>query len=212
VRGYVEALMEQPDDTSQRQRFLEVIARHTGRMERLVGDLLRLARLDAQEEAVERHPIETASLFRTVSTDLSERIDKQKVRIDVRIEPAATIIETDPTKIHDALRNLLENAVNYSTEGGQIELGARVEGGRVLLTVSDGGPGIPEADLSRVFERFYRVDKSRARDPGGTGLGLSIVRHLVELLGGRVYAANRSAGGAVFTIALPHRERDGGQG
>jgi two-component system phosphate regulon sensor histidine kinase PhoR len=99
VRGYVEALMEQPDDASQRQRFLEVIARHTGRMERLVGDLLRLARLDAQQEAVDRHPIETASLFRTVSTDLSERIDKQRVRIDVRIEPAATIIETDPTKI-----------------------------------------------------------------------------------------------------------------
>jgi signal transduction histidine kinase len=106
--------------------------------------------------------------------------------------------------MHDALRNLMENAVNYSPEGGRIQLSARVEGERVLLTVADDGPGVPEADLERVFERFYRVDKSRTRDPGGTGLGLSIVRHLVELHGGRVRAENRRAGGAVFTIALPH--------
>ena len=75
----------------------------------------------------------------------------------------------------------------------------------MLLSVGDDGPGVPEADLGRVFERFYRVDKSRTRDPGGTGLGLSIVRHLVELHGGKVSAANRDEGGAVFTISLPHR-------
>ena len=107
--------------------------------------------------------------------------------------------------MHDALRNLIENAVNYSAEGGRIELEAHADGDRVLLSVGDYGPGIPEADLGRVFERFYRVDKSRTRDPGGTGLGLSIVRHLVELHGGKVSAANRPEGGAVFTISLPHR-------
>ena len=113
------------------------------------------------------------------------------------------MIDADPIKMHDALRNLVENAVNYSSEGGRIELGARVEEGRVLLTVGDYGPGMPDADLNRVFERFYRVDKSRTRDPGGTGLGLSIVRHLVELHGGRVHADNRRGGGAIFTISLP---------
>ena len=82
-----------------------------------------------------------------------------------------------------------------------------VEG--ALLSVGDYGPGLPEADLGRVFERFYRVDKSRTRDPGGTGLGLSIVRHLVELHGGKVSATNRSEGGAVFTISLPHKRRAG---
>ena len=123
----------------------------------------------------------------------------------MHVEPAATMIEADPTKMHDALRNLIENAVNYSAEGGRVALAARVEDGRVLLTVSDDGPGLPEADLGRVFERFYRVDKSRTRDPGGTGLGLSIVRHLIELHGGRIHAENRREGGAIFTIALPHR-------
>jgi two-component system phosphate regulon sensor histidine kinase PhoR len=204
VRGYVEALMEEPGESPQRKKFLEVIDRHTGRMERLVRDLLRLARLDALQEAADLHPVEVATLFRSVSTDLSERIDRQRIRVDIDVGTDAATIHADATKMHDALRNLMENAVNYSPEGGRIQLSARVEGERVLLTVADDGPGVPEADLERVFERFYRVDKSRTRDPGGTGLGLSIVRHLVELHGGRVRAENRRAGGAVFTIALPH--------
>ena len=94
--------------------------------------------------------------------------------------------------------------MNYSSDGARIELRARVQDARVLLSVGDYGPGVPEADLGRVFERFYRVDKSRTRDPGGTGLGLSIVRHIVELHGGSVYA--ESAGkdqGSTFTVNLP---------
>ena len=206
VRGYVEALMDGTIDAAQRRTFLEVIDRHTGRMERLVRDLLRLARLDAQQETADLHPMDVATLFRAVSADLSERIERQRLQVDITVEPAAATIEADPTKMHDALRNLIENAVNYSGEGARIELGARVQNDRVLLSVGDFGPGVPEADLGRVFERFYRVDQSRTRDPGGTGLGLSIVRHLVELHGGKVSAHNRAEGGAVFTISLPHRK------
>ena len=101
------------------------------------------------------------------------------------------------------LRNLLENASNYSPTGATIDVTARRTGDDVEIAVADRGPGIPQADLSRIFERFYRVDRSRTRDPGGTGLGLSIVRHLVELHGGRVTAANRPGGGAVMTVTLP---------
>ena len=151
------------------------------------------------------HAIDVATPFRSVSTDLSERIERQRLHIDITVDAAAAVIEADPTKMHDALRNLIENAVNYSAEGGHIELEARAAGDRVLLSVADHGPGVPEVDLGRVFERFYRVDKSRTRDPGGTGLGLSIVRHLVELHEGRVSAANRADGGAIFTISLPHK-------
>jgi two-component system, OmpR family, phosphate regulon sensor histidine kinase PhoR len=204
VRGYVEALMEEPIEPAQRLKFLEVIDRHTGRMERLVRDLLRLARLDAQQETADVRAIDVAALFRSVSTDLSERIERQHLKVDIKVDAAAAVIDADPTKMHDALRNLVENAVNYSAEGGRVELEARLDGDRALLSVADYGPGVPEMDLGRVFERFYRVDKSRTRDPGGTGLGLSIVRHLVELHGGRVAAANRGEGGAVFTISLPH--------
>jgi two-component system phosphate regulon sensor histidine kinase PhoR len=212
VRGYVEALMDESVTPGQRNKFLEVIDRHTGRMERLVRDLLRLARLDSHQEVADLYPIEIASLFRTVAADLSERIERHRLRVDTHVGADAAIIEADPTKMHDALRNLIENAVNYSPDGGTIELSAQVEKDRVLITVGDFGPGLPESDLGRVFERFYRVDKSRTRDPGGTGLGLSIVRHLVELHGGRIHAANRTEGGAIFTISLPHKATTPGAG
>jgi two-component system phosphate regulon sensor histidine kinase PhoR len=205
VRGYVEALMEEPVEPAKQRQFLEVIDRHTGRMERLVRDLLRLARLDAQQEIANVDAIDVAELFRSAASDLSERIERQRLQIDIKVKPAAATIKADPTKMQDALRNLIENAVNYSAEGAHIELEAHADGDRVLLSVTDYGPGIPEEELGRVFERFYRVDKSRTSDPGGTGLGLSIVRHLVELHGGKVSAANRPEGGAIFTIALPHR-------
>ena len=99
---------------------------------------------------------------------------------------------SDPAKLHDVLRNLLENAVNYSPEGAPVRIEASRDGGDAVLRVIDAGPGIPPSDLGRVFERFYRVDKSRAREPGGTGIGLAIVKHLVELLGGTVTAAERT--------------------
>ena len=120
------------------------------------------------------------------------------------IAPAGHELVTAPSA--DALRNLLENATNHAPEGSRIVMTARRAGERIVLTVADEGPGIPTADLTRIFERFYRVDKSRTRDgkdPGGTGLGLSIVRHLVELHGGRVTAANRPERGAIFTVELP---------
>jgi two-component system phosphate regulon sensor histidine kinase PhoR len=205
VRGYVEALMQEPVAPDQRRTFLEVIERHSGRMERLVNDLLRLARLDAQQETADLRTVDVAALFRLAAADLAERIERRRVQVDIAVDPAAATMDADATKMHDALRNLIENAVNYSSEGGRIELEAHADGDRLLLTVSDHGPGVPHADLGRVFERFYRVDKSRTGDPGGTGLGLSIVRHLVELHGGKITAGNRAEGGAVFTISLPRK-------
>nr|MBP6715293.1 sensor histidine kinase [Acidobacteriota bacterium] len=102
-----------------------------------------------------------------------------------------------------ALRNLVENASNYGPVGVPIEVMASRNAGHVHIEVADRRPGIPDADLGRIFERFYRVDRSRSVDPGGTGLGLSIARHLIELHGGRIRAANRTDGGAIVTISLP---------
>jgi len=111
-------------------------------------------------------------------------------------------VDGDPAKLHDIVRNLLENAVNYSPEGADVRLAGSRDDGIYTITVADSGPGIPQEDLGRVFERFYRVDKSRSR-PGGTGLGLAIVKHLVELHGGEASAANRPEGGAIVTVRLP---------
>ena len=114
----------------------------------------------------------------------------------------AGTVRADPAKLHDVLRNLVANASAYSPEDGTITVATRREGDELAIDVLDSGPGIPDEDRLRVFERFYRVDKSRARDPGGTGLGLSIVKHLVELHGGRVSVTNRAEGGACFTVTL----------
>jgi two-component system, OmpR family, phosphate regulon sensor histidine kinase PhoR len=203
IRGYVEALQDEPGHDANTQKFLEIIARHSVRMERLVKDLLRLARLDAGQEPIELASVSAESLFSGVVADLQPGIEQRRQSVHVQVDPSASTIQCDPAKMHDVLRNLVENASAYTPEGSRILLGAARNDGHIRLTVADTGQGLPEASLSRIFERFYRVDKARSRDSGGTGLGLSIVRHLVELHGGTVAAANRPEGGAQFTITLP---------
>jgi two-component system phosphate regulon sensor histidine kinase PhoR len=202
IKGYVEALLDGPGEDEEARRFLEVIGRHTTRMERLVKDLLRLARLDARQEPLERASCDVQQLFRSVVADLSSAIDAKRQRVSIDVPSEGTTVSADPAKLHDIIRNLVENAVNYSPEDAEVRLAAARSNGQFTISVSDSGPGIPVDDLTRVFERFYRVDKSRSR-PGGTGLGLAIVRHLTELHGGTALAANRPEGGAVFTITLP---------
>ena len=153
-----------------------------------------------------------------VAADLAPSLDLRRQHVELTIAPGAETLHGDPAKLHDVLRNLIANAITHAPEGSPIRVDAdlkvrttdvvqafRPAGATdvVTITVSDEGPGIPEEDLSRVFERFYRVDKSRARDPGGTGLGLAIVKHLVGLHGGEVRAENRAEGGAKFTVTLP---------
>jgi two-component system phosphate regulon sensor histidine kinase PhoR len=203
IRGYVEALSEEDSSAEERGRFLEIIGRHTQRMERLVKDLLRLARLDAGQETLDVVACDTHALVEGVVTDLATAFEERRQRVEIAIAPGAHAIRADMGKLHDALRNLVANAIIYAPEASSIRIDAAPEDGRVAISVSDEGPGIPEEDLTRVFERFYRVDKSRARDPGGTGLGLAIVKHLVELHGGEVRVENRPQSGARFTITLP---------
>ena len=202
IRGYVEALLDEPADAESTRKFLEIIARHSTRMERLVKDLLRLARLDARQEALETARCDMKQIFSAVTADLAPTIEDKRQRITLDVPAEARHVEGDPAKLHDIVRNLVENAVNYSPEGAEVRLGAAQEDSTYTITVADSGPGIPPEDLTRVFERFYRVDKSRSR-PGGTGLGLAIVKHLVELHGGEAEAENRPEGGAVFTVKLP---------
>jgi two-component system, OmpR family, phosphate regulon sensor histidine kinase PhoR len=208
IRGYVETLLEEGEEGQTRQ-FLQVIARHTTRMERLVADLLRLARLDAGQEMAALTPVSLRSVLAGVVDELAPVIERRHADVQVRIDDQDGAVETDAARVHDIVRNLLENAVNYSPEGATVWLTADISSDRATIEVADSGPGIPVADLQRVFERFYRVDKSRMRNPGGTGIGLAIVKHLVELLGGTVSARNREDGGAVFTVVLPARRASG---
>ncbi|MGD9906133.1 MAG: ATP-binding protein [Vicinamibacterales bacterium] len=201
IKGYAEALIDSGDDPEARQRFLEIIQRHSARMERLVKDLLRLARLDARQESLDRTPTDLPALLRGVVDDLAPGIADKGLVVSVEAAPMPTLW-LDAAKVHDIVRNLVENAVNYTPNDGRIDIRGELAGDGLSIQVADTGPGIPPDDLVRVFERFYRVDKSRGR-PGGTGLGLAIVKHLTELHGGRVKAAPRPGGGARFELWLP---------
>jgi two-component system phosphate regulon sensor histidine kinase PhoR len=205
IKGYVEALQDDPDDAEARDRFLEIIHRHSTRMERLVSDLLRLARIDAGQEVAELAPCDVGEMLDGLVTDFDTLVKQKQQMVRLAVEPQASRMVVDPAKLHDIVRNLIENAISYTPEGGTIEVGARLAGNRYEITVADDGPGIPPEHVSRIFERFYRVGKSRAR-PGGTGLGLAIVKNLVSVMQGDVSVANRAQGGAVFTVKLPIRE------
>ncbi|MGE3955619.1 MAG: ATP-binding protein [Vicinamibacterales bacterium] len=211
IRGYVEALSDDDVNEDDRHRFLEVIMRHARRMERLVQDLLRLARLDAGQETLDITGCDLRALLQAVVADLEPAFDGRGQDAQVAIGDGAAHTQADPAKLHDALRNLVANASAYAPENSVIELATRTTPAGIAIDVMDRGPGIPEEDRSRVFERFYRVDKSRARDPGGTGLGLAIVRHLVELHGGHVSVTNRPQGGACFTVELPRQVKGRGE-
>jgi two-component system phosphate regulon sensor histidine kinase PhoR len=205
IRGYVEALTDSQVTEEQHRKFLEIIARHASRMERLVNDLLRLARLDARQEHVHPALVTVASLLSQVIGDMEPAATARDVAVELEIAANAATVHGDPAKLHDVFRNLLENAINYSPDGGRIDIESRRVTEGIAISVSDRGPGIPDTELPRIFERFYRVDRSRTRDPrdpGGTGLGLSIVRHLVELHGGTVTARNRDGGGTTVTVQL----------
>jgi two-component system phosphate regulon sensor histidine kinase PhoR len=203
IRGYVEALIDLVPPDAEPRRFLDIIARHSSRMEGLVKDLLRLTRLEAGQEPLDRVACAPSHLFDGVVHDLEPLLTRRQQRVTTTVAAEAASLVGDPAKLHDVLRNLIENAANYAPERTTINLSAHRDGDHVALVVEDEGPGIPESDRERVFERFYRVDKARSRETGGTGLGLSIVKHIVGLHGGDVRVENRAAGGARFIVRIP---------
>jgi two-component system phosphate regulon sensor histidine kinase PhoR len=174
-------------------------------MERLVNDLLRLARLDAGQEVAELAHCDVGALIDSLVRDFEPSAREKGQTLRQSVAPAACSLVIDPAKLHDILRNLIENAIHYTPAQGTIDVEADIVDGTYQLRVSDTGPGIPPDDIARVFERFYRVDKSRTR-PGGTGLGLSIVKNLAHVLGGEVSVTNRPTGGAAFSVTLPIRD------
>ena len=184
--------------------FVTDIGSEAERLSRITEDLLRLTRLDSDlldaPETVEVAPV-LEQVMRMMSLLAQEKGTELTYRMEENCRVSATKGE-----VHQVIYNLTDNAVKYSGKNGKVRVELRHEDHDVVLTVADNGPGIPEEDLPKVFERFYRVDKARSRAAGGTGLGLSIVQDTVKKRGGTVSAANRPNGGAVFTVRWPEAE------
>jgi two-component system phosphate regulon sensor histidine kinase PhoR len=205
LRGYIETLLDSPQTSREElTRILRVMERHSNRLELLVEDLLTLARHESGNPDLQVGDVDLSSFFREMIHDWEKKLTSKQLKIVVDVPPELSMICVDRTRLQEALYNLLDNAVKYSHEDGEIRLSARQRDGEIELMVSDQGIGIAKEDLPRIFERFYRADKARSPDKvRGTGLGLAIVKHVAQLHGGRVEADSELGKGTTIRVILP---------
>lgn len=186
------------------ETFLDV-ERETVRLQRLVGDLEELSRAEAGQILLSRQALDPSQLIRTVAARLRPQFEDKNVALTLDLPAQLASIDADPARITQVLLNLLGNALQYTPSGGAVSVSARDDTRQLLVAVQDNGVGISAAYLLHVFERFYRVDKSRSRAGGGSGVGLTISQHIVEAHGGRITADSPGAGmGSTVTFTLPH--------
>ncbi|PYR81305.1 MAG: hypothetical protein DMF87_05745 [Acidobacteria bacterium] len=202
MRGYIETLtMKELDlDLATRERYLYIINEETHRLERIIGDLLDLARLEGGGGTMRREEVPVQAIFERVHSRHERELTERRITLAANISKGAETVQGDPDRLEQALQNLAANALRHTPDGGEIVMSADVVGGALRLRVRDSGEGIPAEHLPLIFDRFYKVDASR-KAAGGSGLGLSIVRAIVERHGGTVSAHNE--GGAVFDVLLP---------
>jgi two-component system phosphate regulon sensor histidine kinase PhoR len=196
LRLTAESLLTDPPPKD-RHRFAERLVKEADLLSKIIDNLRQLGDIEAGSMAVETTPFDLGELVQESLTRLG--IDRP---VNADIPPSLTVT-TDRPKLVQALDNLLDNAAKFSPPGSAIDISAEVAGDEVRLSVRDRGPGISPEHWSRVFERFYKVDRARPRESGGFGLGLAITKHLVQVLGGRIWTETARDGGQVFTIALP---------
>jgi two-component system phosphate regulon sensor histidine kinase PhoR len=205
IKGYVETLQEIGyDDPPQVGHFIEIIHRNTRRLSMLVEDLLSLASLDQIDSrtGLEFEDLEIGQVLGDVQGELGDTARAKQVALSVSCGPGIRVF-ANRTLVHQAVANLVSNAIKYSPTGSSVEVEGRLAGDVVEIEVVDNGPGIPAKHLPRIFERFYRVDKARSRELGGTGLGLALVKHIALAHGGAVDAQSVVGKGSRFTIRLP---------
>ena len=204
IQGFAETLLAGAiDDPQNRERFLGIILEHSRRLARLTDDLLKLSKMDADRLEVEIRSVSVSELIESCLETAQHRAAEKDIRISVRPTSDLPDIAGDRRQLAEILQNLLDNATQYTLAGGRITLSAEAREAEVVFTVSDTGIGIPKADQSRIFERFYRVDAARSREAGGTGLGLAIAKHLVEVHSGRIWVDSEIGQGSQFHFSVP---------
>ena len=205
LRGYIETLLDSPKTPREElTRILGVMERHSKRLDLLAEDLLTLAQLESGNPNLQMTTVDLSSFLPEIVRDWEKKLTSKQLNMSVDVTPDLSPIRVDRTRLQEALYNLLDNAVKYSRENGEIRLSARQSDGEIELAVSDDGIGITKEDLPRIFERFYRADKARGPDKvRGTGLGLAIVKHIAQLHGGRVEAESELDKGTTIRVVLP---------
>jgi len=204
IKSAAETLLDgAKDDPAALARFLQIIDKHANRLALLIDDLLLLSTLDSGGLRLDRQPLALKSTVQDAIDDLQPRAHARDVTLVNRV-PASLVALADNDRIRQVVSNLVDNAIKYGRVSGTTAVdGCQLPDGRIELSVSDDGPGIPKDAQLRIFERFYRVDKARSREQGGTGLGLAIVKHVIQAHGGEVRIESEPGSGARFVLNLP---------
>ena len=203
ILAFVETLEDGAiDDSQNKRKFLGVIRRNAERMSALISDILELSLIESGKVTIEKRNIHASSIVDDIFTSLSSKARARSVKLENLVPPEATVC-ADSARLEQMLTNLIDNAIKFNRAGGSVTVELRPTDETSILSVSDTGEGILPEHQTRIFERFYRADRSRAREVGGTGLGLSIVKHLARLHGGEVRVSSRLTEGSLFSIELP---------
>ncbi len=211
IRGFAETLLDgAAEDPKVARQFLEIINHETTRLSRLIDELLNLSRIEDPKFVLNRQHVEIGDLIKRTAEMFKHRAKEKNVALKIEIADDLPAIQGDPDMIRQVFINLIDNAFNYTEPGGQIRVGAVFEHGELKVDVQDNGMGISPENLSRLFERFYRVDKARSRELGGTGLGLAIVKHIIDVHQGKVQVESKIGKGSTFSFSLPLGGPDAG--
>lgn len=204
IKGYLETVLDETMlESATHRRFLEVANSHAERMGRLINDLLNLSDIETGKVVLDPAPINLEAFVHDVSAMFEKDAAKKDVTLRNEIAPGLWV-QADRDRLSQILVNLVDNAVKYTPKGGTVSfLAAKTDDNHIRIAVRDTGQGIPPNDLPRITERFYRVDKARARVEGGTGLGLAIVKHLVQLHGGTLHIESEYGKGTTIAFLLP---------
>lgn len=197
--------LETETDPQVVKKFIEMAQKRINQMDNLVQDLLILAKLESKEEKIQKTNIKLYNIVESIFEDLRHLTLEKNIKLFNQVSQDYTVF-VDEQKFVIALKNLVENAIKYNKQDGSVKVYAYKEGNNDIIVVEDTGIGIPKESIPLIFERFYRVDKSRSRNIGGTGLGLSIVKHIIEAHKGKVWAESKYGVGSKFYIRIPNEK------
>jgi two-component system phosphate regulon sensor histidine kinase PhoR len=203
VLGALQTISDPEQDVETRQRFLELASRNAVRLRAIVSDLLDLSSIEDQGETKPLESVAVHEPLRGAAAALLGTAQKKGVDLVLPAALPSARVQGNRQRLEQAFTNLIANAIHYTPAGGRVSARVRVTSNEIAIDVEDTGIGIPAADLPRVFERFYRVDRGRSRDTGGTGLGLAIVKHISRAHGGEVLVSSQEGHGSKFTLKLP---------
>ncbi|WP_175990278.1 cell wall metabolism sensor histidine kinase WalK [Bacillus sp. Marseille-Q1617] len=205
VQGYTNVALRENIDEHDRQEYLRIIQEETGTIVALVENLFELAKLDENTFTILKEHVELGPLLRKIQTKMAPAFNSEGIQLVVECREELTL-HADPIRLEQILLNLLDNARKYSREGSVTRLQVTSQAQSVVFAIRDEGIGIPQSEIPRIFERLYRVEKSRSRELGGTGLGLSIVKMLVDAHGGDISLTSTEGMGTTVVMTMPNKE------